>query len=407
MDLTLKVRVKDRAQDTKARKLCKHSKELYNFANYAIRQEFFQTRNVMSYSQLCYDFKDKVDHENDVPYRRLPSAISQQVLKQLSTNWFSFLRAGKEYRNNPSKFLGQPKPPKCLKVFNIVSMDVGRCIRVKKHKIYFIKQVLNPIRIPRRIFGKKIKLIRLVPHHNIFDLEFVYEEDVMQLESNNRSMAIDLGVNNFVTTVNNAGIPPFIINGKIIKSINQRYNKQVGKLQTRLPKGQYRSNQIEILTLKRENRLRDQLHKISTKIADICLEHKISTLIVGWNDGIKQNSNMGKVNNQKFVQIPFYKFRKMLEYKCQLRGIKYIEVKESYTSKCSYFDREPIKKRKVYAGKRIFRGLFKTNTGQIVNADVNAAYNIHCLATKKRLLNPIPHPIRMTVGSREFGVRCK
>lgn len=402
MDLTLKVRITDWDQMYKAFDLTCASKALYNFVNYEVRKEYFEHNYVPTYSQLCDRFKNAKDSNGNIPYRRLPAAISQQVLKQLSGNWLSFFRATKEYYKNPSRFLGKPKPPKYINdCVNLIVMDHQRCIQSQVDEIKFTKNVLNPVRIPRMILGNKIKVIRIVPHHNQFDMEFVYEVDEPSVKSNGNTMAIDLGLDNFVTTANDAGDIPFIINGKIIKSINQNYNRKASHLQSRLPKKQHTSKLLTKLALKRKDQLRDQMHKISSCIIEICEDNDYNKLVVGWNPMMKQNANMGRINNQNFVQVPYYKFRNMLEYKCQLKGIEYVEIEESYTSKCSYFDSEPIQKHQTYEGKRITRGQFRTKNGDIVNADLNAAYNILHLETNKRFPNPHKHPVRFTVGSRE------
>jgi len=407
MDLVLKVRITDHDQILKAFDLTCRSKELYNFSNYHTRKMFIENDYILSYADLCSLIKDEVDSNNDLPYRRLPAAISQQVLKQLATNWFAFTRARKEYFKNPSKFLGLPKPPGYINksIVNVVSMDASRCFSKKQDTIHFTKKVLYPVRVPKSIQDKKIKLIRVVPHHNVFDLEFVYEAPDVPIVLNGNVMSIDLGLNNLITTANDAGIVPFIVNGKIVKSINQNYNRRASYLKSRLQQGQYTSRQLIQLGLNRQDQLRDQLHKVSTFVIDVCIQHDIKTLVVGWNKNMKQKSNMGKVNNQNFVQVPFYKLRNMFEYKCKHNGIKYVETQEAYTSKCSYFDSEPIGKRKQYCGARISRGQFQTKSGSIVNADLNAAYNIHFLATKKRIVDLVNHPICFTVGSRE--VRTK
>ena len=102
----------------------------------------------------------------------------------------------------------------------------------------------------------------------------------------------------------------------------------------------------------------------------------ISTLIVGYNKNWKQDVDLGLICNQKFVQIPFLKFVKQLEYKCAMKGIKVVRQEESYTSKCSFFDDEKICKHESYKGKRIERGLFRTGSGKLVNADLNGSLNI-------------------------------
>lgn len=402
MDLTHKIRIQDHKQLVKVQDLCSKSKQLYNFTNYYVRQEYFASNSIYTYSELCYDLKTLVDSNNNTPFRRLPAAISQQVLKQLSTNWYAYTRATTEFFKNPKKFLGQPKPPKYLKEFNVLSMDSSRCFTIRKNKIIFIKGVLNPVYVPNRIRNQKIKLIRIVPHHNVFDLEFVYEVPEKSLTTNTTTMAIDIGLNNFITTTNDAGLTPFIINGRIIKSINQNYNKRKAKYQSQLPKDVHTSKKIQKLGLRRQDQLKDQLHKISRAVVDYCVGNDIRSVVIGRNKGMKQDISLGKKTNQNFVSVPFYKFYSMLQYKCKLEGIHYIEVDEAYTSLCSYADCEFIGKQSFYAGSRISRGQFRTNSGTIVNADLNAAYNIHYIGAGIRLPEMEEHPISYTVGSRSI-----
>jgi putative transposase len=343
-----------------------------------------------------------LDSNNDIPFRRLPAAIAQQVLKQLAANWFSYTRATKEFFANPSKFCGQPRPPKYIKEINVISMDASRCFSIRSNKIRFTKGVLNPVYVPSRIRNRKIKLIRIVPHHNVFDLEFIYEVQVKELSTSTRTLAIDIGLNNFITTTNDAGVSPFIIKGGIIKSINQNYNKLKAKYQSELPKGVHTSKKIQKLGLRRQDQLNDQLHKISRAVVDYCLVNEIGTIVIGRNKGMKQEITLGKRVNQNFVSVPYYKFYNMIQYKCKLEGLHYIEVNEAYTSLCSYADDEFIGKHTTYAGSRISRGQFQVSTGEIVNADLNAAYNIHFVGTGVRLTEIEAHPIGYTVGSRSI-----
>lgn len=102
----------------------------------------------------------------------------------------------------------------------------------------------------------------------------------------------------------------------------------------------------------------------------------INTIVIGHNRCWKQEINIGKRNNQNFVSIPFNMFISMISYKATLEGINVKIVEESYTSKCSFLDNEQICKHEEYAGRRVKRGLFKTSSGSIINADINAAFNI-------------------------------
>jgi len=190
----------------------------------------------------------------------------------------------------------------------------------------------------------------------------------------NNVMGIDLGLNNLAACATKSD--SFLINGKPLKSINQFYNKEKAKLQTELPKNKHNSNQILRLTDKRNNKINDYLHKSSNFIIKYCLTNDIGKLIIGKNDGWKQNINLGKRNNQNFVQIPFNKLIHQLKYKGELVGIDVETTEESYTSKCSFIDNESMVKQKHYCGKRIKRGLFKTKSGKLINADINGALNI-------------------------------
>lgn len=172
---------------------------------------------------------------------------------------------------------------------------------------------------------------------------------------------------------------PQIINGKPLKSINQYYNKKKSKLQEIQSRQQGKkksTNRMQAITLKRNHKIVDYLHKASRIIVNQLVSNDISVLIIGYNKGWKQDIMIGKQNNQNFVSIPFLKFIQMVTYKCVLAGIQVELQEESYTSKCSFVDKEEVKKHKQYQGKRIKRGLYQTKEGKFINADVNGSYNI-------------------------------
>ena len=83
-----------------------------------------------------------------------------------------------------------------------------------------------------------------------------------------------------------------------------------------------------------------------------------------------------KKTTQLFVIVPFNRLIALLSYKAEERGIAVELVEESYTSKCSFLDNEFPQKYTKYRGKRVKRGLFRSGTGVLINADVNAAFNI-------------------------------
>lgn len=177
-------------------------------------------------------------------------------------------------------------------------------------------------------------------------------------------------------TSNEKGVKPLIINGKPLKSMNQYYNKVKARCQSELPKGVFSSKRINELTFKHNCKINDYLHKATNKIIQFCLSNGMNTLVVGYNEFWKQKVNLGKVNNQNFVQIPFEKMLFMLKYKCERHGLNITMHEESYTSKCSFLDVEEIKRHDDYLGARIKRGLFRSGSGALINADVNGSYNI-------------------------------
>ena len=201
-------------------------------------------------------------------------------------------------------------------------------------------------------------------------------------EDNRKYMGIDLGVDNLATCTSNV-MQSFIIDGKKVKHINQFYNKKIGEVKTELKKknNNEKSHKTRQLTLKRNNKIDDYFHKASRYIINQAVSNDVRTIIVGHNKNWKQEVNIGKVNNQKFVQIPFDKLIHQLKYKGSLEGIAVIEVEESYTSKCSFIDNETIEKHETYIGNRVKRGLFQ-NSKSLINADINGSFNIMRKALK-------------------------
>ena len=191
-----------------------------------------------------------------------------------------------------------------------------------------------------------------------------------------------------MTIVTSINEKPLIINGLPLKSINQRFNKRSSKIKSELSlKNQkYHSKKLYNITNKRNNKVKDYLHKSSTFLVNYLVSNDVTNLIIGYNENWKQNINLSKKNNQNFVSIPFYTLINQIQYKCKLKGINVILINEAYTSKCSFLDNEEIKKHNEYLGNRIKRGLFKRKiNNQLVNADVNSACNI----LKKYLLKEI------------------
>lgn len=343
------------------------SKNLYNAGLYATRQYFFEHKKFLNYQSLAAIMV----RENNIDYRQLPAKVSQQTLKLVEQNFISFFKHLKVKKQNET-----------VKIPNYLKKETGRFVATYTAQAISIKELkkgiikLSKVNATFITDKKEIQQVRIIPKNNHIVLEVIYNiDDTEPLADNKKYASIDLGVNNLATVGSNI-IKPFIINGKPLKSINQYYNKRVSHLKSQLKNGRKSSNKIRKITNKRNNKIKDYLHKASTILVNQLVSNDLYTLVIGNNKGWKQNTNLGKCVNQNFVQIPHSTFIKMLEYKCKLKGIKTILTEESYTSKCSFLDNEDIKKHLVYKGKRIKRGLFKSSNGTLINADVNGSLNI-------------------------------
>ncbi len=274
--------------------ICFAAKNLYNFANYTVRQEFIKSGRWIRYRELDKMLKD---HES---YKNLPAQTSQQVLRLLDKNWKSFFKAMKEWGKDKSKFLGRPKLPKYKKKDGrAISIFTNQQCKIKNGYLTFPK---TELKLKTRITDK-LKEVRIIPKGSIYVVEIVYEKEIAKVKRPPKRIAgIDLGLNNFVTLVNNIGIKPIVINGKVIKSINQYYNKKKAQLMSYVG-NRGSSKRIEKLTLKRNNKIKDFMHKASRFIVNWCKQHEIDTLVVGYNPNWKQEIELGKVNNQNFVFI--------------------------------------------------------------------------------------------------------
>lgn len=357
------------------------SKNLYNATLYAVRQYFFNNGKYLSY----YTLQNTFQNEKQQDYYALPTKVAQQTMKKVDCNFKSFFKALASYKKDPSKFEGRPKIPKYLDKTEGRYMLVYTVQAISKKRLEtdrVIKLSGIDVEIPTAVTYDSLCEVRLVKKPNAYAVEVVYDngQDEVECTDNGRYASIDLGVSNFATVTSNMnGFQPFVIDGRYIKSVNRYYNKEVSRYKSILDcrnKGKKVSKRIYRLTDKRNNRMSDFVHKASRMIVNQLVSNDIRTLVVGYNKTWKQDINIGRRNNQTFVQIPHERFLKVLDYKCKLEGIKFLTVDESYTSKCSFLDGEDICKHDVYCGRRIKRGLFKSADGTLINADVNGSYNI-------------------------------
>ena len=393
--------------------LCHLAKNLYNEANFEFRQFFFNLGEYINYYDL------QVMLKNAACYKALPAQTSQQILRLVIKNWKGFFAASKEYKRDPSKFQGRPRPPRYKeKDGESIAIFTNQNTRVKGRFIYFPKSTHLPAiktRIPR------YQQLRILPQGCGYVLEIVYNCQETNLQLNpGKVIGIDLGLNNLATIVNNIGQQPIVIKGGMAKSANQFYNKVNAHLQSTKDKQGYgfQTKKQQRMLQKRNNQMRDVFHKASRQIIAYCIQNDVGTIAVGYNAGWKQATNLGRLNNQNFVQVPFAKLVAMLEYKAKELGIHVIQQEESYTSKCSFVDGESVEKHETYSGKRLRTisiggkrvkcNLFKRANGQYINGDVNGAYNIlaqavpNAFAEGRAGLALVPHSIaiKQTIARR-------
>ena len=212
---------------------------------------------------------------------------------------------------------------------------------------------------------------------------------------------------------------------KYLKSVNQHWNKEKAKLQEEISKQEklleeltqlrqetiecsqsdnvnvkkieedlkdkkvfikQLKNQIKRITTKRNRKIDNYTHQLSRKLINHLSELGVKNIIYGKNVNFKQEINLGKVNNQNFVNIPFNQIIDRLRYKALLAGINFMTVEESYTSKTSFLDREKLHSYKhkdsrapkdyTFLGSRFTRSLFRSKEGHVIHADINASFNI-------------------------------
>ncbi len=363
--------------------LCHQVKNLYNRANYIFKQR--QQRKIF----LSYYDLDKALRTEEC-YNLLPAHTAQHTLKLLTRNWKSYFLARKEWKKHPEKFLGFPRSPG-YKPANgqYVAIISNQQARIVNGWLILPKKVGFTLKT-RLDARHKLREVRIVPRGIGYTVEIVYHKHLTKTKKKDprRKGALDLGLTNLVTFVDNIGNRPIIVKdeGRGVKSITQYYLKKISKLQE-----QYSQQQRKKLEQKNRlnygrayyharerwrRKMKDAFHKLSKFLVDLWVERGLHTIVVGYNPRWKQHVRLRRKTTQLFVIIPFHHLIGLLTYKAAEQGIEVELIDESHTSKCSFLDNEPICHHSNYLGKRVKRGLFCSSLGQFINADVNTAYNI-------------------------------
>lgn len=364
-------------------------------------------------SFVNYNILDKVVLSSN--YFLLYSASSQSVLQQVEKNYLSYFKINKIQTKKPPHYLQKDEyfqvTYKSISKKNC-EKGIFKVLFSTDFKKYASKKRLSTsiqIKIPDKFKDTnkyQINQIKIIPKSNAryFELCIIYTTSCDKIKDldKNQYLGIALGLNNLMSCISTIG-SPFIISGRKLKSYNQWYNKEIARLKSISdlnPNSPKITKKMSNIIQKRNNRVEDYMRKSVRRVIDYCIKNKIGNIVVGYNKDFKRNINIGKKNNQNFVQIPIFKIRQKLKYLCEYYGINYKEQEESYTSKSSFLSTDPIpdykdipKKETLeyiiynsatnkdnqtqFSDKRISRGLYKDyNQNLILNADINGAANI-------------------------------
>ena len=389
MYFTIKQQVKQLSKEDykNLRELSHIAKNLTNEAIYNVRQSYFNEGKYLNYE------KNYALLKNSENYKSLNSNMAQQILKEVDSMFHSFFGLIKLAEKGRYSFKDiklpyyLPKDSFTTLVIGFVRFN-GNQLTIPYSQSYKKGHKGITINLPPKLAGKKVKEIRIIPKSKarFFEIQYCYEaEEIQSNLDENHALAVDLGVDNLAACVTSKG-NSFIIDGKRLKSINQWFHKENARLQCIKDKqkfGKKSTNKQQTIRRNRNNKVNDYMNKSARMIINYCLNNDIGTLVCGYNKTFQRNSDIGKKNNQNFVNIPFGKLREKFRYLCKLYGIKYIEQEESYTSKASFFDEDIIPvynqdtpQTYTFSGKRIKRGLYQCGNGKTLNADINGALNI-------------------------------
>jgi putative transposase len=370
--------------------LCQQAGKLYNTGVYFARQTFFKTGKLLTGK---FDLAFEPSVSKTLIAQSLPSTPMQQTLMSVTEAFKSFKELRELYFKGQLHF--QPKPPDYLKgskLFKVAYPHSGGqkptltngqlrfSLGLAVKRWFGISEFFLPM--PSNIDYSKVKEFTVLPKNGAFYLEVSYEVNKRKHDLDiNQALSIDLGTSeNLAACVDTLG-NSFLIDARAMKAMNQLWNKKVSTRKEGKPEA-YWDSWLDRATRKRNHQMRDGINKAAKLIIDHCLKHGIGTLVIGWNEGFKFNADMGRINHQKFVQMPLGKLKERLKQLCDLHGIRYQETEEAYTSKASYLDGDSLPKYGEKpegwkaSGKRIERGLYRSKHGFLTNGDLNGSANI-------------------------------
>lgn len=342
-----------------------------------------KTRHVLEY--IVLERLMRVTQNPDF-FSELPMQSAQATVRHACSTFQSWLAALRNYKQNPTLFTGKPRMPKYCKgdITTFTLTNQNAVIYGDELKLPKTKQRLKI----RKRCNARLQEVKVCPVSGGYDILLVYKVQDPSVKAGSHSAAVDFGVDNTMAVVTDTG-DSVIFKGEHIKSINQYFNKEKACRISLMSKGSATtariwSKKLDQLSAYRTNYIRDCFHKMSRRLMEWCRSHEVGYLVLGSNKFWKQETNMGKCNNQNFVSVPFEMLKSMIELKSNEYGITVIRQEESYTSKASFLDldfiptysKEEPDTKYHFSGRRVHRGLYKSADGTLMNADVNGAANI-------------------------------
>ncbi|KKZ97650.1 hypothetical protein B4147_3177 [Bacillus wiedmannii] len=402
------------------------SKALRNVGLYTMKQSYLNNNKMATIKEV------DTAMQADMNYWGMQSNSVQAIRRALFTEVKSFFKAMEQWQKNPEKFTGRPKFPnysrstdkRIIEIYQVPKVDDNGYWMIPMNVAFRKKFGSIKICMPKNLRNKKISYIEIVPKQKgrFFEVHYTYEMHVSQMKkpstTTSNALSCDLGVDRLVSCVTNTG-DTFLIDGKKLKSINQYFNKMIRDLQLKnggngLSK-RVVTNKMAALWHKREKQINGYISQTVGLLFKKVKECNIDTVVVGYNAGWKQKSDMGKNNNQTFVQIPFHKLIAAIENKCVKEGIRFLKQEESYTSKASFLDKDRIpvwskddRTQYRFSGKRMTRGLYQSKAGTCIHADINGALNT---LQKSRVVEldenlKVKTPILLEVQKRKAVASC-
>ena len=347
---------------------------------------------------LSYGVLDAIFKYTDHPtYRRMNSQVNQNAIKKTVKSWKSYFQLQKDYAVHPEKYKARPRIPgyvKNLAMTAAYTNQTAKFIRKDGHVYLRFVNHKPPVLIGKESLYSGMTYVKteVKPQYGGYSILLTFKEDIILPEVPKfpkRILGIDVGVDNFCAVANNFGDIPFLIKGGAIKSMNQNFNKERSRLLSEVTKGsdsthsKKETKRLHALSRKRETRLRDFFYKTAWYLVRYAKQQQAEVIVAGHNEDQKQNICIGRQNNQNFVSIPFCRFLDILRYTAAKAGIPVVLREESYTSRASLLDLDAIPAYKkgdttnhTFSGKRVHRGIYKTDKGLFINADINGAGNI-------------------------------